>query len=144
MFLLYSITRSIGLIREWLFIALIILCLDLTVGTLKITDRQETETQLLAQGAGQFSRYGQGRDERITCSENSRPSSVIGRFNCKKVNIGRDLNSHLLDFNLSLLRSGPSISCARARPFVAWGGGGAFELGLATGLSAPPLSAGYR
>lgn len=26
---------------------------DLTVGTLKITDRQETETQLLAQGAGQ-------------------------------------------------------------------------------------------
>lgn len=25
---------------------------DLTVGTLKITDRQETEMQLLAQGAG--------------------------------------------------------------------------------------------
>lgn len=30
----------------------VLLHLDLTVGTLKITDRQETEAQLLAQGAG--------------------------------------------------------------------------------------------
>ena len=30
------------------------LFIDLTVGTLKITDRQETETQLLAQGAGKY------------------------------------------------------------------------------------------
>ena len=40
------------LYESWLFIAFLILCSDLTVGTLKITDRQETETQLLAQGAG--------------------------------------------------------------------------------------------